>query len=312
MTREKALLLSFSVPVAWGISYPLMKIGMEGMTATGIVALRCLIAFALTLAIFRKRACHPNRALLVRAAIVGVVMAATLTCMCLGASLTSASAAGFLQSLTVVIVPLLNCALTRRAPEAKTMAGVGIVAAGMLFLSGADLAHLNAGALVMVASAFIYAAHILLTKRFVEEVDPLELGIWQLGFAGLACSIVSGVRGEFMLPQTPAQAASILVLALVCSAYGFVMQAVVQRHVTAETTGFAFSLEPVFSALFSFVLLGETLAPAGYLGAALIFAGVSVATLRLPAALTTRAAVGSGNKKPGREAPVKAMVADIR
>ena len=39
MDRKKAIALSFSVPVAWGFSYPLMKIGMDSMNATSIAAL---------------------------------------------------------------------------------------------------------------------------------------------------------------------------------------------------------------------------------------------------------------------------------
>ena len=52
MDRKKAIALSFSVPVAWGFSYPLMKIGMDSMNATSIVALRCIIAFAACLLLF--------------------------------------------------------------------------------------------------------------------------------------------------------------------------------------------------------------------------------------------------------------------
>lgn len=282
MDRKKAIALSFSVPAAWGISYPLMKIGMAGMNATSIVALRCLIAFAVCLVIFRKRALRIDRGLIVRSAIVGAIMASTLICMCLGSSLTSASAAGFLQSLTVVIVPFANAALSHRAPDAKTLAGTAIVAIGLALLSGADFTALNPGALVMVLSAFIYAAHILVTKRFVQDVDPLALGIWQLGFSGLFSLFAAGATQGVTLPGNPRELVVIVALALICSAYGFVMQAVVQRHVTAETTGFAFSLEPVFSTLFSFVLLGEVLPATGYLGAALILGGVTVATIGIP------------------------------
>ena len=117
MDRKKAIALSFSVPVAWGFSYPLMKIGMDSMNATSIVALRCIIAFVVCLLLFHKHALRINRDLMVRAAIIGAIMATELTCMCLGSSLTSASTAGFLQSLTVVIVPFANAALLRRAPE---------------------------------------------------------------------------------------------------------------------------------------------------------------------------------------------------
>ena len=276
MDRKKAIALSFSVPVAWGFSYPLMKIGMDSMNATSIVALRCIIAFAACLLLFHKHAVRINRDLMVRAAIIGAIMATEITCMCLGSSLTSASTAGFLQSLTVVIVPFANAALLRRAPERKVLIGTAIVTCGMLLLSGADFTSLNPGAIIMLLSAFIYAGHIIIATRFVEEVDPLALGIWQLGFGGLFSGIAAFTFGGFTLPSTPSA------LALLCSAYGFITQTLAQPHVPAETTGFAFSLEPVCSAVFSFFLVGEVLSPIAFFGAALILTGVMVATVELP------------------------------
>lgn len=75
-----------------------MKIGMDSMNATSIVALRCIIGFAACLLLFHKRAFRINRDLMVRAAIIGAIMATELTCMCLGSSLTSASTAGFCRA----------------------------------------------------------------------------------------------------------------------------------------------------------------------------------------------------------------------
>ena len=218
MDRKKAIALSFSVPVAWGFSYPLMKIGMDSMNATSIVALRCIIAFVACLLLFHKHALRINRDLMVRAAIIGAIMATELTCMCLGSSLTSASTAGFLQSLTVVIVPFANAALLRRAPERKVLVGTAIVTCGMLLLSGADFTSLNPGALIMLLSAFVYAGHIIVAKRFVEEVDPLSLGVWQLGFGGLFSGIAACAFGGFTLPSTPSEIVLVVALALICSA----------------------------------------------------------------------------------------------
>ena len=134
----------------------------------------------------------------------------------------------------------------------------------------------------MLLSAFVYAGHIIVAKRFVEEVDPLALGVWQLGFGGLFSGIAACVFGGFTLPSTPSEIVVVVALALICSAYGFITQTLVQPHVPAETTGFAFSLEPVCSAVFSFFLVGEVLSPIAFLGAALILTGVMVATVELP------------------------------
>ena len=73
MDRKKAIALSFSVPVAWGFSYPLMKIGMDGMNATSIVALRCTIAFIVCVLLFHKCTFRINRDLIVRAAVIGAI-----------------------------------------------------------------------------------------------------------------------------------------------------------------------------------------------------------------------------------------------
>ena len=108
------------------------------------------------------------------------------------------------------------------------------------------------------------------------------MGVWQLGFGGLFSGIAAFTFGGFTLPNTPNEIVVVVALALICSAYGFITQTLVQPHVPAETTGFAFSLEPVCSAVFSFFLVGEVLSPIAFFGAALILTGVMVATVELP------------------------------
>ncbi|MFR3877293.1 MAG: EamA family transporter [Collinsella sp.] len=87
-------------------------------------------------------------------------------------------------------------------------------------------------------------------QALCRRVDPLSLGVWQLGFGGLFSGIAACVFGGFALPSTPSEIVVVVALALICSAYGFITQTLVQPHVPAETTGFAFSLEPVCSAVF--------------------------------------------------------------
>lgn len=80
------------------------------------------------------------------------------------------------------------------------------------------------------------------------------------------------------LPAAPSQWMAVLGLALICSAFGFVAQPMAQKYTTPEHTGLLFSLEPLFSALFAFLFLQETLSAKGYFGAALMMAGVLVAS----------------------------------
>lgn len=277
MTKKQALFLSVTVPLAWGTSYMFMKLGMTGVPAMTIVALRCGIAFLLTFAIFFKKAIRIDRKTMLHSAVTGALLFGVFLCLLYGVAGTSASAAGFLQSTTVIIVPILHAMISREPPAKQVIAGVITVTIGLFLLSGASLAGLNIGALCCLLSALLYAIHILLTKQFVADTDPLCLGIWQLGFAAIYALITTFLLEKPVLPQTAVQWIGILGLALICSAYGFVMQAVLQKYVSPETTGFMFSLEPVFSAIFAFLFLHERLHGLGYAGAVLIFVGVLIA-----------------------------------
>ncbi|MDD6384804.1 MAG: DMT family transporter [Streptococcus hyointestinalis] len=56
------------------------------------------------------------------------------------------------------------------------------------------------------------------------------------------------------------------------------MLAKLQSYVSAEFTGFMFSLEPVFTAIFAMIIFGESLQIKGYFGAILILIGVLLAS----------------------------------
>ena len=76
------------------------------------------------------------------------------------------------------------------------------------------------------------------------------------------------------LPKNPVEWGAVIGLGLVCSAYGFVVQPIAQKYASPEKIGLIFSLEPVFSAVLSFIFLHEILEIRGYVGAILILASV--------------------------------------
>jgi drug/metabolite transporter (DMT)-like permease len=197
-----------------------------------------------------------------------------------GVKHTSATAAGFLTSTTVVMVPILQAILNRKFPASKIIIGIVSVSVGLLLLTVRDQFTFEVGAIYCLIAALLYAVHIIVSSHFVQEVDALQLGISQLGFAAFFATICTFVFETPALPTTPMHWGAILGLALICSAYGFVMQSVAQKYTTPESVGFLFSLEPIFSAIFAFIFLKESMDWTSYLGATLIIIGVSVANRR--------------------------------
>ena len=161
--------------------------------------------------------------------------------------------------------------------SAITGFGIIIVLIGMVLINGGDIFAVKPGTLLCMLSAFSYSINIVLNSYFTRQVDPLALGVYQQGFTCLYSIIGLLVFGSPIFPSTTLDWISVLGLALLSSAYGFVVQTVVQQYTTPENTGFLFSLEPIFAAIFSFIFLHEKLTEMGYLGAIFILAGVFTA-----------------------------------
>ncbi len=275
MIQKYAKLFSATVPLAWGMSYLFVALGASEIPSIELVALRCGVAFiALILLFFHHLRKTFSWKLMIYSAFAGLLIFAVFYGLVVGVIDTSASTAGFLASTTVVIVPIIQAIMTRKMPDFKTVVAILIVLSGLFLLTGADLSQFNSGAVMSLIAAVLYAIYIILSKHFVERVDAMSLGIWQLGFASLYALIGTFALETPVLPHTGIVWASVLGLALICSAYGWVMQTIVQAYVSAEFTSFMFSLEPIFTAFFALLFFGEWLSGVAYLGTALIFIGV--------------------------------------
>lgn len=274
MNSRKAELLMASVSLAWGSSYLLMKIGLEKIGPFNLIALRFGIAFVFMTLVFHRRFSKLTAATLKKGILMGVILFLIFTGMVGGVNHTTASAAGFLTSTTVVLVPVLESIIRRRLPQKSIMLSVLFVIIGLYLLTVQDNFTMDIGSLLCLMGALFYAIYIIVLDRVAKQDDAFLISIIQLGVASFLGFCFMMFTEKPALPETPMQWTAILCLGLICSAYGFVVQPIAQKYTTPEKIGIIFSLEPVFSALLSFIFLHEVLSIKGYIGAILIFGGV--------------------------------------
>lgn len=274
MSSKKAELLMASVTLAWGSSYLLMKIGLNGIGPFNLIALRFGIAFLFMFLTFLPRFRSLTLKTCLKGVFMGIILFLIFTGMVCGVNHTTASTAGFLTSTTVVLVPVLESVLERTIPEKSVIISICIAICGLFLLTAKNGVALDKGAWLCLMGAFFYAVYIIVLDKIAKKEDSFLISIIQLGTASVLGAVFTCLFETPSLPETPAEWGAVFCLGLVCSAYGFVVQPIAQKYAPPEKIGLIFALEPVFSAVLAFIFLHEILEIREYAGAALVLLSV--------------------------------------
>lgn len=281
MNSKKAEALMISVTFAWGSSYLLMKVGLAGIGPFTLIALRFGIAFVcmaiLFLPCFRKL----TSIILIKGIVLGSLLFLLFAGLVCGVNRTTASTAGFLASTTVIIVPILESFFYFQLPSKSVVASVILSVIGLYLLIVKETISLDSGSIYCLFAALVYAIYILVLDRIIKNENTLLISIIQLGVVSLLGFAFMAFLEVLELPKTTTQWGAIWVLGIICSAYGFVIQPIAQRYISPEKVGLIFSLEPIFSAILSFIFLNEVLEMKGYIGAAFIFFSLILSKLKV-------------------------------
>lgn len=192
----------------------------------------------------------------------------------------SAGRAGFITALYIVMVPLLAYLVLRRAVRMMTWMAVGVAVAGFYLLCITDgFGSLTLADCLLLFTAVLFAAHILSIDTLGARVDALTLSFIQ--FVTTAALSWAGTLIEGSMDWNGAGQAWIAVLYAGIGSVGvaYTLQAVGQQWVPPTRASLIMSLESVFSVIGGALLLGETMTVRGYLGCALIFAGIVLAQI---------------------------------
>lgn len=208
------------------------------------------------------------------------ILFVTFTCITIALQSTTTTNAGFLVSLTVVFVPLINAFLFKNKINTKLTISIVLAIAGIALLTIQLPFHMAFGDLLCIIGALCYGIHIIVVGKItaMEQIDTLQLGILQLCFKGLFGLCFSFIFETPALPSSTKGWMAILILSIVCSALGFTLQVIAQKYISSARKGLIFSLEPVFVALFGFFFAQETLSFKGYLGALLVLISIAISS----------------------------------
>jgi drug/metabolite transporter (DMT)-like permease len=264
------------VTAVWGVTFVQVKDAVALYPLFAFLAIRFAIASGTLAPVGASRLRTLGRPGLWAGALAGALLGAGYALQTAGLERTTVSSTGFITGMYVVLTPVLGLALFRMHVARVAWIGVGLATFGLALLSGVHAGSV-VGDLLVLAGAAVYALQIVLMERFAPRFDVIAFTLVEMltAFAGLL--VVALALGQMEVPHGWTVWGALLVTGVFASALAFLAQTWAQRRTSATQTALAFSLEPVWAAFFGITLAGDRLGPIGWLGCAVIMAGIVIA-----------------------------------
>ncbi|MGJ5673122.1 MAG: DMT family transporter [Nostochopsis sp.] len=269
----KGIALLILVNLISATTFPLTKDIVSSLSPSALIGTRFIIASVFFVLYLRNL----NLNLLRDAITLGFLFFLYLAIETIALETIPSNRAAFIVSLSALIVPLLGWLSGKRLMLRTFLAaGLAVIGIGTMFWEQGDL---GIGDLLMFGDAFVYAFYILFLERIASRHSTLPLTGIQLLFIGGLGAVWGNSQIINQFEAIDQHWIAILYLAIIATTIVTWLQTLAQRWVSAHETALIYTLEPVFSAIFSFWLLGEQLGISGLIGAVLVLAALMLSQI---------------------------------
>lgn len=278
---SKWALLLILVAFIWGTTFAVMKDLLEQVSLYYFLFWRFLLG-GLFLAIWsgiRRRGL--NRAHVGQGLFLGFLLFGGYLTQVLGLNWTTASQAGFITGLSVIMVPLIAVGTGQEVLKKGSLLGAILAVIGLYLLNYIDRLYFGWGEFLVFLCAVFFALYIVFVSRYAPRVDGPPFVALQI----LLMAFLMGVLALFLAPQKPwevgyisgIQWLQIAYMGLGATALAYLWEHKAQQVISASFAALALALEPVFATVFAFFYLGEVLPLPSYLGGLFIVWGMFLA-----------------------------------
>jgi drug/metabolite transporter (DMT)-like permease len=288
--KSEAILIL--VTFLWGATFVIVKEALNDVSSMAFIAIRFLIAAAILLPFVRSK--KFNKQNLRAGILLGILLFMGFATQTVGLKFTSATKSGFLTGTAVIIVPLLQIIIEKKAPTKGVIIGTILVMLGIAFLSSggsslfsllSDLgSNFNLGEGLTLICALFFALYIIYL-----DIETSLYDFWTLLFLQIITTAFLSIIFLLVFTETNLEPFkfdltnnlvwAIFYTSIFATLITTALQTKYQKNVTPAKAGIIFSFEPIFAALFAFFILGEKITNFGYIGASLIMMGLLVSEL---------------------------------
>ncbi len=270
-TRTRAYLGLVVAAALFGATFVVIKETVVTLPPLAFVAWRFLLGAGVLFVFARPK----GRGIWIDGLAAGSLLFVGFATQTAGLATTSASNSALITGLYVVFTPILAAFAVRRLPALSTVSGAVLSVFGLGFLTVTAGFALDRGDLLTVICAVAFAAHIVVLARLARRHAVVPFTAVQLLVVAVFALAASAVFEGLPLPGVSVIPA-LVGTGVIVSAGAFMLHVSAQRVIGPSRTAIVLSAEPVFATATAAIVLSERLSARGWLGAALIMAGIYV------------------------------------
>ncbi len=202
-----------------------------------------------------------------------------------GLSLSTASSTSLLSTTDPIFSTLLSALFLKEALTSRKLAGLFLAFSGVYLVTTngqliTDWGN-SAGNLIVILSALCYSVYTILSKRILHVIEPSIVVAWSTTCGAILLTATALCLDDAPLWTllTPAQVLATVYLSIVPTSVSVLAYFYVLRRLPASEAAISLFLIPIFSLVWSKLLLHEQVTLPMIIGGALIIAGVALAML---------------------------------
>ncbi len=279
LSRWQADVVLLFVTLIWGWSFYAVKTVVDVYPVFSFLSIRFALALLVLLPFVWKRISRLPWTQIRPGLLSGIFLFGGYSLQTVGLRYTSISNSGLITGLYVVLVPIFAMWVMRQPPQLNALIGLGFATGGLVLLTVGPNMSIGLGDTLTLLGAVAYAAHVTSVSKFGGKVEVLVYSFIQIAVVMTGSVIMAFVwEGGLALAQLTADVFhATLLMAVLVTALVLVLQAVSQKFTSPTHVAVVYTMEPVFAAMFGYLLAGDRLSPGALLGGGLIFAGMLLA-----------------------------------
>ena len=281
--NKRRLIPLFAAFVLWGSQYVISKIALRTVPPVTLLALRYLVSVPALFIVLRLRhALTPVKKgdwpILFAIGFTGYF--ASFCLQMLGINRLTGSVSSLLGAMNPIFIPILAAFFLHERITPAKIACVALSMAGVVVIVGVDGTVDASGALLMLASVFLWSTASIIIRRVSGRYDPMQIAL-----IAILCALP--FTGGWSLIELQSAPCSFTLESMLAVLYMGVLGTAVThslwnyslRVMDASFCSMFYPMQPLVSSILGVLFLHEAITPGFVIGALMICCGIVAAVI---------------------------------